>query len=411
MSNRLILFTNTYPYGKGETFLETEIDFLSKAFQQVIICPRYQPDKIRTVPDNVRVVDIYRHNSEYGKMKLYLTGILYFIFNYQQLKNIKIKCHCNKLGVLKSLKYIGLIILLKTNVQKFLKGISNIQNTIFYTYWLEHVTVALGLIKKKSDHFKLISRAHRYDLYEEYGDKSFSFFKEANMHLLDRLFLISQHGIHYMKQKYPEYSFKYALSYLGTNKPEQGVELTVQQPYRIVSCSNIAPVKRIDKIIQALKLFHETYNDIHIEWHHLGDGTERQALETMSGKELKKDVPFFFHGFIDNKEIFEFYRMLKPTMLINVSESEGLPVSMMEAQSLGMPIVAADVGGVSEIVDKKNGYLLSSNPSSKEIVDALYYLLTKTDLEELGKEAERNWTTNFNAQINYQKFTNQILEL
>ncbi|MFR4320263.1 MAG: glycosyltransferase [Blautia massiliensis (ex Durand et al. 2017)] len=45
---------------------------------------------------------------------------------------------------------------------------------------------------------------------------------------------------------------------------------------------------------------------------------------------------------------------------MNVSSSEGIPVSIMEATSFGIPGIATDAGGTKEIIrDKENGVLLS----------------------------------------------------
>ena len=53
----------------------------------------------------------------------------------------------------------------------------------------------------------------------------------------------------------------------------------------------------------------------------------------------------------------------------------------MEAMSCGIPVIATNVGGSSEIVNTDNGYLLSSNPLSIEVAESIstYYHL---NLEE-----------------------------
>lgn len=48
-------------------------------------------------------------------------------------------------------------------------------------------------------------------------------------------------------------------------------------------------------------------------------------------------------------------------VFINLSTNEGVPVSIMEAISFDIPIVATDVGGTSEIVTDETGILVSSN--------------------------------------------------
>ena len=42
-------------------------------------------------------------------------------------------------------------------------------------------------------------------------------------------------------------------------------------------------------------------------------------------------------------------------LFLTVSANEGIPVSIMEAQSFGIPVIATDVGGISEIVNNVNG--------------------------------------------------------
>ncbi|WP_241380179.1 glycosyltransferase, partial [Escherichia coli] len=67
-------------------------------------------------------------------------------------------------------------------------------------------------------------------------------------------------------------------------------------------------------------------------------------------------------------------RDLKPSVFVNLSSSEGLPVSMMEVASLGIPIIATGVGGVGEIVSSDNGHLLPAEFTDAQASDALVQL-------------------------------------
>jgi glycosyltransferase involved in cell wall biosynthesis len=61
-------------------------------------------------------------------------------------------------------------------------------------------------------------------------------------------------------------------------------------------------------------------------------------------------------------------------IILSTSENEGMPIALIEAQLAGKPVVAIDVGSVSEIVmDGKNGFLVSKNDSS--MIDYLNLLL------------------------------------
>ena len=57
-----------------------------------------------------------------------------------------------------------------------------------------------------------------------------------------------------------------------------------------------------------------------------------------------QNISFELKGFVDNNELLQIYTDKCFSFFINVSESEGLPVSIMEAASAGIPIVATDVG-------------------------------------------------------------------
>lgn len=58
------------------------------------------------------------------------------------------------------------------------------------------------------------------------------------------------------------------------------------------------------------------------------------------------------------------------------SLTEQLPVSILEAMASGLPIIATDVGGVSEVIDNNTGILVpasNANKLSKAIQDIFYF--------------------------------------
>ena len=62
------------------------------------------------------------------------------------------------------------------------------------------------------------------------------------------------------------------------------------------------------------------------------------------------DIDLHLFGHLDNNEIFNMYKNNSYDYFITLSESEGLPVSIMEAISCGIPVIATAVGGITEIV-------------------------------------------------------------
>ena len=108
-----------------------------------------------------------------------------------------------------------------------------------------------------------------------------------------------------------------------------------------------------------------------------------------------------FMGYVPNVEIMQFMEESNVDVFINLSTSEGVPVSIMEAQSYGIPVIATNVGGTGEIIDKDNGILLSPCPTLENVVSAL----EKVYKSDFNRDIIKNhWNKLSNAQINFKRF-------
>jgi glycosyltransferase involved in cell wall biosynthesis len=168
----------------------------------------------------------------------------------------------------------------------------------------------------------------------------------------------------------------------------------------IVSCSNVIPVKRVHLIYEAFNLI----ENLKIEWTHFGDGDQFDLLKEKV-RNLKSNIQTNLKGRIPNNEIYIAYRKLNPKIFINVSSSEGVPVSIMEALSFGIPVIASNVGGTSEIVNNQNGILLSANPTPHEIRAAIEEVIAHPEKREA---AYQTWNELYNAEKNYVEFVKQL---
>nr|WP_314379618.1 glycosyltransferase [uncultured Campylobacter sp.] len=92
--------------------------------------------------------------------------------------------------------------------------------------------------------------------------------------------------------------------------------------------------------------------DIVFLW--LGDGDDRAKFESMAQKD---GANIIFTGFTDEVPAY----LSATDIYLSTSRWEGLPYALMEAQSLGIPIVATNVVGNNEVVENdKNGFLFES---------------------------------------------------
>lgn len=394
MSNTtLFFFTASYPFGKGESFIENEIYYLSKKFPKIVILPFFEKNDgpTRVCPKNVIVLDpIVKSTYKYR-----IVGIL----------GLRRVFHCIKKAISDNVffhfRWIKEAIssyLIINNViasKSFNYVMSTASNSdIFYLYWGFGVAYALPFLQKKC---KIVVRFHGFDLYEDRRGGYISFRKEL-LSLIDIAVLISKHGKDYLLSKYPKISAKCLISYLGTN--DYGISSkSTDGILRIVSCSFIYPLKRVHLIFQALQCL-----SIPVIWTHIGDGED---FDDMSQKILsaRSGLKVNLLGRISNQDIMKYYSSHCIDLFINTSLHEGLPVSMMEAISFDIPIIATNVGGVSEIVNSETGVLLDVNSSANEIAAAILYLQNHTEYYHPRKY----WENNFNAAKNYPHFIEECL--
>ena len=172
----------------------------------------------------------------------------------------------------------------------------------------------------------------------------------------------------------------------------------------------MSEVKRIDLILQML----ENWNEFPIVWTHIGYGPLWDEIKKKSLyiEQVNPKTKIQLMGKLSNKEVHDFYELNTVDLFINVSRSEGLPVSIMEAISYGIPVIATDVGGTSEIVSEKDGFLISANPEIQEIRNCIkkYSELSTEKKELLKKNAKSIWKEKFDADKNGPIFYKNLLK-
>lgn len=408
MSNKtLYLFTAQYPYGKtSEAFLETEILFLSKKFETIIIIPSHLGEEKREVPENVKV------NTEFISKPITktqkLSGLLSSVFLVSSIVRSEVKDKGFKVfwkGRKVLMDYLSKYILLSRQLVSLVEQ-SDLKTTVYYNYWFCNVaTMALSILKNKNHSVKVVARAHGYDVYDERWGKSGIPFRAWKIKNINYLYLISQHGLDYVKErtKNKEHT-KLKLSRLGIFKVRETLPSSINgsKAFIFASIARIIPLKNVDKIPILLSKL-----GISAHWIHFGDGEDMGEIKNIC-KELPSSITYELKGNTPNTEVIKFLERNSVDFFISLSSSEGLPVSMMEAQSFGIPILSTPVGGVPEIVkDGLTGFLLEKDNLGKNkeiILKALDYPFERERIVGFFDE-------NFNAEVNYQNFVLTLIEL
>ena len=409
MKKILVLVTTSFPYGKLEPFIESELNYYNN-FDKVLCYAIHKTGEPRdiTYPANFEFKHIkdykFKRDIKYLPKLLFKKNFWSEIFTLAKSSRLSIRTihHLVSVGLQTEHFYKHL----KTEIENFDKNSEGNNKYYFYSYWMvEHALSCIGLKR----HFKNsinFTRAHGYDLYEYRNKGKYIPYRKYILDNTDLVMPISEDGFRYLQEQYGQHS-NIELSRLGT--VDNGISQKADSEYdlTVVSCSWCVGVKRIDRIISSMAMI----RDLKIKWIHIGDGNLYNTLKTLAKETLPANIDCEFIGQLTNKKILEFYRNNHIDLFINVSSSEGIPVSIMEAQSFGIPVIATNVGGVKEIItDSMNGYMLEKDFKDEELVSLIASYAQKHDDRKKGlRTTSRSmWETNYSAEKNYTELFNKI---
>lgn len=418
MAKRLLMITKNFPYGSGESFIEKEIQIAAKKFEEItiLVYRANLKEKERSVPPNVKVISLCDLSK--SKKVCHYIGMLPCLFS-QEMKE-ELKKHKTLFEKRRSLSF-HLETLLKERqaVSKIKYILQQDQNCIVYSYWFSDTAYLAYRLLKRFDLLGkriFVSRAHGYDLYKERNNGEEFPFRKKIFENISKVYPCSEQGEKYLQKEYPQFYSKIEKNYLGVMIiPNADKKKKKKDEFHIVTCSNIIPLKRVIRLAEALKIIQEENPEItkQIQWTCFGSGSSEEELKEFCRKYLSS-IKVQFRGNVKNEEVLRFYETTNVDVFINLSTTEGLPVSIMEAMAQKIPAIATAVGGTPEIViNGKNGVLLSSEFSNEQLVNAIkkIYFLDVKNKEKMDENAYETSRKNFDAEKNYNDFYKKIQEL
>ena len=341
--NNLLLFSDTFPYGMAEPFLQQELPYLASRFSKVEIVPLYLPEAAagasagatagstgaptgsagatagsaaataaaphRPLPDNVSLCKpLLRCNHKSVK------GLLrYGLFGGRSSCGGSGSCgsssggamrgglvrECFRKGAWRSLSKLRVLLsywlimrasLANREVMEHIIARAD-QGYLFYFYWGDKSVLILPFLKSfmaaQGRRVPLaVMRLHGSDAIEE--AKGILPFREQIYGAVDYAVPVSGMIESYIKCRYAVQPRNICTFRLGS--PEGGRTLSWERgpagELHIVSCSNVVPLKRVEYIADAVALLAERlHNEGGIGdvkslcWTHIGDGPQRVALE------------------------------------------------------------------------------------------------------------------------------------
>ena len=451
MGKRLAVFTNTFPYGKGETFLEDEINFTSQEFGRVDIFPLYIPqgsegETVRNVPQNVTVHPPLLRGDHKDKNTLLKDGLLNFApIGFAVKEFIGKKIYSNKKKIWLWGSYLCILRSILGNRERMREVRQVLEEcSVAYFYWGDKSALAVPFLKKKLKSAPaFVVRFHGSDVFEQ--AKGYLPFREMLYKAVDYAVPISGNGKEYIQQNYINQPGKIEVFRLGSSYhsdacPNLGAPVPLKEnqvdstgAYNIVSCSNVIELKRVHLIAGAMVLLEQDRELAgaikekginHLCWTHIGDGPLLEPIKEYlmqngpaeDEAEGLTPVAFNFLGAMPHSKVLEYYQTHYTDLFIQASRSEGIPVSIMEALSYGTPVLATNVGGVAELLPQGCGCgkLLPQDLTAELLAGEIKeWILKSLQMPEfdLALAARRQWEEKWDCRKNYTAFAKFLASL
>ena len=194
----------------------------------------------------------------------------------------------------------------------------------------------------------------------------------------------------------------------GVFIPEENTNIFTNDQINITIVSRLVSHKNIEKIIRAISDLNNPLIYLNI----IGDGPELNQLQKISLESNNKDN-IIFHGKLNRDEINHIF--LNSDIYIQASNYEGLPHSLLEAMSYGIPVLCTPVGECKEILGNEDrGYILDLPVSKNNIKSKISEIIGEKNIAnkkgERGKDfinEKYNLTNSFNL---YKNLFTRLLE-
>ncbi|MCY1719088.1 glycosyltransferase [Prolixibacteraceae bacterium Z1-6] len=163
-------------------------------------------------------------------------------------------------------------------------------------------------------------------------------------------------------------------------------ELKVEKKFTIVSTLSQTPYKGFDVILKTTHLLKKLYPKFNFEWQIFGinEYTEFEKRFNIKSKHLN----IYLKGVVNSETLVK--NLLESNVYVHPAYIDNSPNSVCEAQILGLPIIASNVGGIPSLIENnKNGILIPAN-DPYTMASKIIMLKNNPDAAiKIGKEARK----------------------
>jgi len=343
MVSRLAVVTACYPLcaSNGESFLENELSLLAKKFEHVYLCPLRPVRKTHNV-DGLEKNNVHIYNDQIFSLRIAHIAFIQFICKpvlslrilFRALTGIRSMRHLLE-NVVVYPKGLWLSRIIADNRIQHLHAHWSSAQASYAFYAAEYVGIPWSYT------------SHRWDIYHAncLGLKS----KSAKF-----VRFISEKG-RVDAEKLGSDPVKSKVIHMGVtiDRGLNSISITENGIFNIWCAANLIPVKGHIYLLQAVKILKS--NGYKVKLHLAGDGKLKPELEKNVVALGIADYVYFL-GNLPHDKLMAAYKsgvcnlLVLPSIDLGQGEHEGIPVSLMEAISMGIPVVSTKTGSIPELL-------------------------------------------------------------
>lgn len=173
----------------------------------------------------------------------------------------------------------------------------------------------------------------------------------------------------------------------------------------------IVPEKGIKELLEALAKVKNKKYKLLIIGAALNSIDVKTNYETEIEELVKKlDKNVIFTGFVEYKEIYKFYAIADIAVLPSIWDDPA-PLTIIEAMTVGLPIITTNSGGIPEYVNKKCALIIKrDNNLVHNLGEAIENLIGNEELRKNMLEESKIASKNLTKEEYYKKFVKELLK-
>ena len=401
MGNTILYLTDHWPYPPGESFVSNEIRDLAPHFDKILLLPTTMDplgEMARDVPENCEVLSgvhsaILKQWQSKGFLGRFGSGL--------KQKGVVNEMLASRPFAPREVIGEAAQIRVACNVIENSLGSRFSEINAVVSFWLNRGACIAAELSRRHERIVSFSRGHGGDIYAHRRGRKHLPMQRVALKGLNAILPDSDAGVEHIQEKYPEVANRVEIGRLGVDNHDVAAASNDGRLH-IISVASLLPVKRIHLIAAALQ-----HTERGIKWTHVGGG-ETLDLVTAELEQVGDNVEVDLKGQVAHEDVLLWFTENPADVFINVSSSEGLPVSIMEAFSYGIPAIATAVGGMPEIVAENCGVLIESDFKPEELGSILEgWDISDTERRDFALDKQR---TEYSSVKNQEKFASQINE-